>query len=433
MSRYLAVPPNVCLRIEDFGCIVFDKLTGTLVELDRDAATMLHYIDNSGSAAEDVIMSRFADQNSAAGVLGRLLDLGILQVVSPRVLPVDRAVSPIPWPSGPQLAAPETVHWAITYRCNQNCPDCYARRHIHSFADELDTTAAAQLVDMLADWGIFQLSIGGGEPLLRPDLAFICEHARQSGLVVHVTTGYHCVSSELLHSLRDTISVLQIGAKHHKLLEGPVAECEKLSNTVRSAHDLGIGVGANLMLSNTVMVHFDELINLIAQAGIKRITLLRYKPPADQSQWILENPSPDKWRDFEQLFCDTIRRYPELIFRVDCALSFLQRGITSDNAQALGIRGCVAGERILALTPDGSAYPCSQLVRPGMRAGNLLIDNPNDLWACSSAMISCRSYRESDKFAQSKCGMCEAKGHCGGCRVFADDGRGCDPGCPESY
>lgn len=431
VSRYLTVPANVRLRIESFGGIAFDKLTGTLVELDRDAMTMLRYIGGSGFVAEDTVTSHFAGQDDTAGVLRRLLDLGILQALPTHVSPIYKAPLPISWPSGTQLTAPETVHWAITYRCDQNCPDCYARRHVPNFGSELSTAAAMQLVDKLADCGVFQLAIGGGEPLLRSDLALICEHARQSGLIVHITTGYHSVSNELLRGLKDNISVLQIGVKHHKLLEDPAAECEKLSNTIQRARDLGVSVGANLMLSNTVLAHFDELIEVIARAGINRITLLRYKPPADRSQWILENPSPEKWCTFEQQFCDTISRYHGVIFRVDCALSFLQRNISPDTAQALGIRGCVAGERILALAPDGNAYPCSQLIRSDLRAGNLPTDNPNDLWACSSAVGNCRSYRGSEEFARSQCGMCNAKNHCGGCRAFADDWQGGDPGCPE--
>lgn len=43
------------------------------------------------------------------------------------------------WPLGPHLTALETVHWAVTFRCEDNCPDCYVGRHKHRFNSEMDT------------------------------------------------------------------------------------------------------------------------------------------------------------------------------------------------------------------------------------------------------------------------------------------------------
>lgn len=440
VSRYLAVPESVRLRRESFGGIAFDTLTGTMVELDCGAMAMLRRVGEAGSVREDDLAAEFSDHRQVHQVIGRLVDLGILAVESPASLDSghapaaepDEGSPPVRWPQGPHLTSPETVHWAITYRCDQKCPDCYARRYSPSFEHELDTENAMRVVDILAWWGVFQLAIGGGEPLIRPDLALICSHARRQGLVVHVTTGNHDLKDEALRSLEGSVSVLQIGVKHEKLLADPNGECGKLSDTTRKARDVGIGIGANLMLSNTVLAHFDQLVELLAQAGMDRITLLRYKPPDDQSRWREENPSPEAWRGFEQQFPDILNHYPGITFRVDCALSFLQRDLKPASAAKAGIRGCVAGDRILALAPDGSMYPCSQLVNPNLRAGNILTDDPNELWARSDAISRYRDFRNSDAFRESRCGICGARTHCGGCRVFADGWLGADPGCPES-
>jgi len=40
----------------------------------------------------------------------------------------------------------------------------------------------------------------------------------------------------------------------------------------------------------------------------------------------------------------------------------------------MGMRGCVAAGKIMVLGPDGSVYPCSQLVSDKNKAGNLLED-----------------------------------------------------------
>ena len=117
----------------------------------------------------------------------------------------------------PWLSAPETVHWAVTYRCSENCPDCYARRF--SFVNtELDNSDALKLIDKVADWGVFQLAIGGGEPFARRDLAKIVNHAANHGLAVHITTGKLHLEQQILESVSDSIKSLQIGIRPNDLL-----------------------------------------------------------------------------------------------------------------------------------------------------------------------------------------------------------------------
>ena len=97
--------------------------------------------------------------------------------------------SRINWPSDQVISAPETVHWAVTFKCDLDCQDCYIRRHRDVFTTELDTIEALRIIDKIADAGVFQLAIGGGEPLMRKDILRITARAHERKLVVHVTTG----------------------------------------------------------------------------------------------------------------------------------------------------------------------------------------------------------------------------------------------------
>ncbi|MEW6227387.1 MAG: radical SAM protein [Bacillota bacterium] len=443
ISRYLMLPENVLLRAEHFGGIAFDTLTGMMVELDREAMMLLSFVRQSDIMHEDDLAARFPGNGSQVRqIIERLLGIGIVVAVSP--LPPDSPNSPEPvarlqpgtlslhWFAGPHLTAPETVHWAITYRCESRCPDCYARRQGWRFTTELDTNAALRVVEVLANWRVFQLAIGGGEPLLRSDLADICGHARRQGVAVHVTTGYHKVMPNTLRGLSGSVAVLQIGIKHDRLLAAPDEETAALSETVRTGRDMGIHVGASLMLSNTAISHFERLIGLLARARFTRITLLRYKPPADVSRWREENPSAEALYKLGRQLPEIMHRYPGVAFRIDCALSFLQRHLKPADALSAGIRGCVAGERILALAPDGGVFPCSQLVHPDLRAGNILADDLDAIWSRSAVMKSYRSFRSKATFQDTRCGTCMARVHCGGCRIYAEDYFSADPGCPNS-
>jgi uncharacterized radical SAM superfamily Fe-S cluster-containing enzyme len=114
-------------------------------------------------------------------VVEKLLNLGVLHESEDSGR--NRSVGPNHikhvWPERPHLSAPETIHWAVTFKCNSKCPDCYATRHSERFGAELDTVSSLQVVDKISEWGVFQLAIGGGEPLLRQDLCKVASKAKQ--------------------------------------------------------------------------------------------------------------------------------------------------------------------------------------------------------------------------------------------------------------
>jgi len=169
----------------------------------------------------------------------------------------------------------------------------------------------------------------------------------------------------------------------------------------------------------------------IDKEAFRRLTLLRYKPPADPTHWQAERPTPEQLLQLPATINRVIEQHPWLHLRVDCALSFVQCHLPSDLAARLGIKGCVAADRMLAVAPDGSAYACSQLVHPQHAAGSLLETEPQVLWDNSKALRRYRFFRNKKTFTNSWCGICLKKAACGGSRVFAGDGLGGDPGCPE--
>lgn len=44
------------------------------------------------------------------------------------------------------------------------------------------------VLDQLAEMGVFQVAIGGGEPLLHPDIIPILQYGKKLGLVINLTT-----------------------------------------------------------------------------------------------------------------------------------------------------------------------------------------------------------------------------------------------------
>ncbi|MAF10222.1 hypothetical protein CMK11_07210 [Candidatus Poribacteria bacterium] len=428
---------GVRTRRESFGGLVYDPRTGTTIELDRGALRLLELA--RGGVHLDVAHERIREERlepdlrreEMIAIAGDLRGLGMIRSCS-GVHQTSAPVSAGPWPSIPHLTAPEAVHWAVTYRCEADCSYCYAARHKDTDG-ELTTSRALAAIDAFAEWGVFQLAIGGGEPLVRNDLDGLIRHAVGRGLSVHVTTGGDHLTPSRMATLAGALTCLQIGVRHHDLLQDPPGtQAQRLRTICDTARDNDLAVGANLILCRTTLRRPEDAVRLLHDAGFRRLTLLRYKPPTALDQWRREAPDAEELHGVEERISRLASSLPDLKIRVDCALSFLFRGLPTEVTRRNGLRGCVAGSRIVALSPDGAIYPCSQLVDPRFRAGHILSDDPRAIWTESEALTRLRDFRRHRHFRRSVCGTCQAANVCGGCRVFTHNATGPDPGCPDA-
>jgi len=95
------------------------------------------------------------------------------------------------------FACPEIVHAEVTARCNLNCAYCYVPKE----QEELGLEAWKTIFKQLGDFGVFQLTFGGGEPFLRPDVCQLAKIADDYGLNVTVTTNGALLDSWPLEEL----------------------------------------------------------------------------------------------------------------------------------------------------------------------------------------------------------------------------------------
>ncbi|WP_289466325.1 radical SAM protein, partial [Klebsiella pneumoniae] len=67
-----------------------------------------------------------------------------------------------------------TAHWSITGRCNYRCKHCYMSAPDAKLG-ELSHETIMSIVQQLIDCGIYQVSLTGGEPLVRKDFMEIVD------------------------------------------------------------------------------------------------------------------------------------------------------------------------------------------------------------------------------------------------------------------
>jgi len=83
------------------------------------------------------------------------------------------------------LGVPMSVHFDITYRCNERCVHCYLDHDDHG---EMTTAEIKHILDELAEAGTFFLTFSGGEVLMRRDFFELLEYARRLRFSVRIKT-----------------------------------------------------------------------------------------------------------------------------------------------------------------------------------------------------------------------------------------------------
>src|SRR5438876_12388172 len=83
------------------------------------------------------------------------------------------------------MGVPISVHLDVTYRCNERCIHCYLDHDDHG---EMTLAEIRDVLDQLAEAGVFFLTLSGGEVLMRRDFFDIVAHARSLMFSVKVKT-----------------------------------------------------------------------------------------------------------------------------------------------------------------------------------------------------------------------------------------------------
>src|SRR5437868_12504853 len=83
------------------------------------------------------------------------------------------------------LGIPFSAHVDVTYRCNERCVHCYLDHDDHG---EMTTAEIKDVLDQLAEAGVFFLVFSGGEVFMRRDFLDLVEHARKLQFNVKVKT-----------------------------------------------------------------------------------------------------------------------------------------------------------------------------------------------------------------------------------------------------
>ncbi len=325
------------------------------------------------------------------------------------------------------------VAWEITRNCNLNCVHCRAAATNGPYKGELDTGACLRLLDQIARTGEPIVILTGGEPLLRPDIFEIARYGTDKGLRMVMASNGTLVTKANAAKMatagirRISISIDGATAEFHDRFRAVDGAYESALRGIQNATRAGIEFQINTTITRANLDQIPMIHELAIDLGAAahHIFLLvptgRGKYIADQEIIAEEYESTLNW------FYDQREKSP-MQLKATCAPHYYRilRQRASDEGKSVTFktpgldavtRGCLGGTGFCFISHTGIVQPCGFL---HVNSGDVTKTPFDTIWESSEVFTRLRDFKR----LSGKCGDCEYKHVCGGCRARAFEATG---------
>ena len=368
------------------------------------------------------------------------------------------------------------IFWEVTKGCNLRCVHCRATATELSSPSDLSTQKALGIIDQIAAAANPILVLSGGEPLFRSDIFQLARYATDKGLRVALATNGTLVTKEIARMIVDagvkrvSISLDGADADTHDSFRGIPGAFDAAVYGLRNLKTLGMSVQINMTIARHNAHQLPQVLELAKSLGADALhTFLlvpvgcgvdiadeQMVPPAEYEKmlnWFYDRSleggielkatcAPHYFRVVRQ------RRAAEgrsaraaaeahsaqpasnqaAIGPTDMMMPGATGILLKPNASPVGhhtghpsghpsdmnamTKGCLAGTGVCFISHEGEVFPCGYLP---VIAGDLRQQNFADIWDNAEVF---RQLRETDNL-KGKCGCCEFRNVCMGCRARA--------------
>ncbi|NLD35965.1 MAG: heme b synthase [Desulfatiglans sp.] len=338
-----------------------------------------------------------------------------------------------PHPTDQKLNPPRLVAWEITRSCNLNCVHCRASAEKGPYEGELDTGKCKEVLDEIKRTGSPIIILTGGEPLMRRDVFELARYGTGLGLRMVMATNGTLLSPAIVKEIKESgIKRLSIS------LDGETAETHDTFRKVKGAFDASLNgifmlreAGIEFQINTTVTRHnadnIDNILEMAVELGAVAHHIFLLVPTGRAKDMEEQEIDAIKYEKLLHWFYDMRNKTP-LHLKATCAPHYYR--ILRQEAHAKGekiafetygldavTRGCLGGTSFCFISYDGIIQPCGYLE---LNCGDLKEASFDSIWKNSRIFNELRDFN----LYKGKCGRCEYKKFCGGCRARAYEATG---------
>ena len=343
-----------------------------------------------------------------------------------------------------QDLAPKVIAWESTRACNFSCVHCRAKAQRLPDPKQLTTQEALVLMNQIAEFCKPILIISGGDPLLRKDVFEIASHASSLGIKVVMSPSGSDITPEVTNKIKASgikmISISLDGSRpeiHDSFRQVPGAFNMALKS-LRNARRDELPFKINTTVTQHNLRDLSNILKLAAKLGATAWDVFMLVPTGRGK--VEMEITPEQYEETLHLIYTSNLASP-IPIKMTCSPHYnrvvVQRERESKNEHSHAMeskqgppssvenshppshassqmrgRGCMAGNGFCFISHVGDVFGCGFLPVP---AGNVLQRDFKQIYQESPLFIELRNYN----LLRGKCGMCEYKTICGGCRARA--------------
>jgi radical SAM protein with 4Fe4S-binding SPASM domain len=294
---------------------------------------------------------------------------------------------------------------------------------------ELSTKECLALVDEMKHLGTEMLILTGGEPLMRKDIFEIARYASEQEMWVVMGTNGVLVTEKVAQKMVEcgvkgvAVSIDSIDADKHNQFRGGPNSWEYSVKALKICRNQGLQVLVQTTITESNYEEIPQLIEFTRELGAWSFNLYFLVQTGRGQQ--MNDLSPQRTQTMLEKLVTIQDSYRPMLVRSKCAPQFKQIAYEM-GLGGLESGGCMAGTEYCRITPEGNVTPCPYMT---VVAGNVLESGFKEVWQSSPVLQELRDLQK----LKGRCGRCEFKELCGGCRCRAyaafDDYLQEDPAC----
>ncbi len=325
-----------------------------------------------------------------------------------------------------QLTRPLSAQIELTYACNLSCGHCYNEPRfadqegviqIRSVKRKQAPKARYQAIaKTLADAGIFQITLTGGEVLvIRDRLYATLDELAGHDIALAINSNLTNLTEADVRKFKEAnlkgilTSIASHDATTHDRLMGRKKAFQETIKGLELLVENDIGVATNMVVSQVNKDHVYQTAKLAHNLGAKVFTLA-HMVPAQSAQHL----HTDMALKQEEIKATLEQAYEAqklgLHIKVQIPLPYCT--VEEPHLRALlQTSGCAAGRTTIQIHPNGDIAPC-----PSVQTsyGNILEEDVEDIWQ------RMHPWRD-ETYTPKTCAPCDYKTDCAGaCRAQAD-------------
>lgn len=288
----------------------------------------------------------------------------------------------------------------------------------------MSTEEALDVVEQLADVGIEEVTLIGGEAFLRRDWLDIASAITRRGMRCTVTTGGYKLTPQMAKGMREAgieqSSISVDGMAHtHDVLRGRADSWQSCRRTAGYLRDAGVAVACNTQVNRRTAVDLPELYETLLEWGVVAWQLQLTVPmgrAADEAGLLLQ---PSELLVVFDVLRHIVRRARGDGMYVYTANNLGYHGPDEDLLRSpdghSSWQGCQAGVTTVGIEADGSLKGCPSLPTAPYTGGNVRHQPVADLLA-SAPQLRFNLLADSSDPRDGLWGFCRSCEHASTCR-----------------